>query len=111
MLFAPESATNICTAIFKSIQSLDTFPFRYSIIQTEPERTLGIRKMVVGNYLICYFVDNQSAIIIGILHAACDFHKNCLKELRFNSINRCSFCRYGLRNIFILLHCLLFAEK
>lgn len=74
-LFAPDSATDVCNKIRKAIQSLDTFPLRYSVIQTEPEKTLGIRKMVVGNYLICYLVVNQSVIIISILYAASDIHK------------------------------------
>ena len=39
------------TGIAEAIQSLNTLPERCALVESEPERTQGLRQMLVDNYL------------------------------------------------------------
>lgn len=74
-LQAPENAKQQYNRIADAILALDTFPKRYALFECEPEHSLGIRKMVVDNYLICYVVDSGIVTVIDVLYGASDVHR------------------------------------
>lgn len=73
-LLAPENAKGQYDRIADAILKLDSFPERYPVFDTEPEHSLGIRKMVVDNYLVCYVVDSDVVTVIAVFYGASDVH-------------------------------------
>ena len=80
-LQAPESAAAIYNRIANAIESLELFPARYRIMVSEPERSLAIRKMPVGNYSVCYRITGDSVNVIGIFYGASDTRPRLQKRL------------------------------
>lgn len=56
-LFAPESANNLLDKMESSIMGLTEFPERFQLIDEEPWKTEGIRKIVVNNFLVYYCIN------------------------------------------------------
>ena len=50
-LFAPEAAIQLLDKLENSIMALEEFPERYQLIDEEPWRSEGVRKIVVNNFL------------------------------------------------------------
>ncbi|MGN0342371.1 MAG: type II toxin-antitoxin system RelE/ParE family toxin [Roseburia sp.] len=69
-LFAPDAANNLLDKMEKSIYALSEFPEHYQLIEEEPWRTEGIRKIVVNNFLIYYWVDkvNRKVQITAVIY-------------------------------------------
>ncbi len=42
--------------IADEILTLDTFPQRYSIMDSEPEKQMELRRMIVDNYSVFYMI-------------------------------------------------------
>ncbi len=64
-LFALETAKSWVNFLEKEIASLNTMPLRYPLTEEEPWHTLGIRKMLVKNFLVYYLVDeNQRQVFV-----------------------------------------------
>ena len=78
-LLAPENARGQYDRIADAILKLDSFPERFRIFDAEPEHSLGIRRMVVDNYLVCYVVNLNVVTVIAVLYGASDVHSR-LKE-------------------------------
>ncbi|MDD6193393.1 MAG: type II toxin-antitoxin system RelE/ParE family toxin [Lachnospiraceae bacterium] len=57
-LFAPDAAHNLLDKMENSIMALTEFPERNQLIDEEPWRTKGIRKIVVNNFLVYYWINN-----------------------------------------------------
>lgn len=57
-LFAPDAANNLLDKMENSIMALTEFPERNQLIDEEPWRTEGIRKIVVKNFLVYYWINN-----------------------------------------------------
>lgn len=62
------------------ILTLNTFPDRFVLFDSEPEHSLGIHKMVVDNYLVCYVIDPGIVTVTAVLHGASDVHKKILER-------------------------------
>lgn len=58
-LMAPKAAENLLNELKLAIMELSALPQRYSLIDEEPWRSEGIRKIVVKNFLIYYWIDNE----------------------------------------------------
>lgn len=56
-LFAPDAANYLLDKMENSIMALAEFPERYQLIDEEPWRTEGIRKIVVNNFLVYYWIN------------------------------------------------------
>ena len=56
-LFAPEAASNLLDKMENSIMSLAEFPERFQLVKEEPWKTEEIHKLVVGNFLVYYWID------------------------------------------------------
>ena len=49
-LLEPDTAMGQYNRIAEAIQSLDILPERCALVESEPERTQGLRQMLVDNY-------------------------------------------------------------
>lgn len=74
-LQAPGNAMRQYNRIADAILTLESFPDRYGLFECEPEHSMGMHKMVVDNYLVCYFVDFGVVTVTDILYGASDVHR------------------------------------
>ena len=74
-LLAPENAMGQYNRIADAILTLETYPDRFGLFDSEPEYSLGIHKMVVDNYLVCYVIDTGVVTVTDVLYGASDIHK------------------------------------
>ena len=55
-----------------AILKLDTFPKRFKVMDTEPEHSRGIRRMLVDNYSIFYVINKSDVTVTNVLYSASD---------------------------------------
>lgn len=72
VLFAPENAMGQYNRIADEILKLNTFPERFRFMDSEPERSKGIRRMLVDNYSVFYVVKEDTVIVTNVLYSASD---------------------------------------
>ena len=63
----PVSAMEMCirdryNRIAEAIQSLNILPERCALVESEPERTQGLRQMLVDNYSVFYIVGEDRCV-------------------------------------------------
>ena len=75
VLLAPENAVGQYNRIADEILKLDVFPERFRIMDSEPEHSNGIRRMVVDNYSVFYVVKEDRVIVTDVLYSASDIEK------------------------------------
>ena len=73
-LLAPENAMGQYNRIAEAILTLESFPERYPIFDSEPEHSWEMRRMVVDNYLVCYIVDPGKVTVTDVLFGASNVH-------------------------------------
>jgi len=73
-LLAPGNAIGQYNRIADAILSLDEYPNRFELFESEPEHSWGMHKMVVDNYLVCYIVDDDTVTVTDVLYGASDVH-------------------------------------
>lgn len=71
-LLAPEYAMDQYNRIAEAVLKLDTFPERFRIMNSEPEHSKKIRRMLVDNYSVFYVIREESVIVTNILYSASD---------------------------------------
>ena len=76
---APENAMGQYNRIADAILTLDEFPDRYGLFDSEPEHSMGLHRMIVDNYLVCYVIDTKVVTVTDVLYGASDIH-NRLKR-------------------------------
>lgn len=59
-LMAPDAAHNLLNKMKAEITKLSSFQKKHDLIDEEPWRTEGVRKIVVKNFLIYYWVDDEN---------------------------------------------------
>ena len=74
-LLTPENAMGQYNRIAEAILTLDTYPDRFGLFDSEPEHSLGIHKMIVDNYLVYYMIDPGVVTVTDVLYGASDAHK------------------------------------
>lgn len=79
-LMAPGNAMGQYNRIAGAILTLDSFPERFALFESEPEHSLGIRKMVVDNYIVCYVIDPGVVTVTNVLYGASDIHGRLQKH-------------------------------
>ena len=82
-LYSMDSAIRQYDRIANAILTLKTFPKRIPLVSFEPERSLGLRKLVIDNYLICYVVDDDTVTVTDVLYGASDI-KSRISERHSN---------------------------
>lgn len=80
-LLSPENALGQYDRIADVILSLRIFPERYRLVEFEPERSQGLRRMLVDNYSVFYVLREDRVIVTGVLYSASDIERR-LKERR-----------------------------
>ena len=73
-LLAPENAMGQNNRIAEAILTLESYPERYPIFDSEPEHSWEMRRMVVDNYLVCYIVDPGKVTVTDVLFGASNVH-------------------------------------
>ena len=76
VLRAPENAMGQYNRIADEILKLDVFPERFRIMDSEPERLKGIRRMLVDNYSVFYVIRDDRVIVTDVLYSASDIGEN-----------------------------------
>lgn len=62
-LHEPTTAAKIYGFIKKEILTLSKMPFRYSVVNEEPYRSIGVRRIPVENYTAFYVVDENEKTV------------------------------------------------
>ena len=73
-LLSPENAMGQYNRIADAILTLDSLPDRFALFESEPERSWGMRRMVLDNYLVCYIVDPGIVTVTDVLYGASNVH-------------------------------------
>lgn len=72
VLLAPENAMGQYNRIADAILKLDQMPERFRIMDSEPEHTNGIRRMLVDNFSVIYMIQDDAVIVTNVLYSASD---------------------------------------
>ena len=70
-LQVPKAAEKQVSRIRKTIRSLNTMPVRYTLVEWEPWRSMGMRRVPIDNYTVFYLVDEDkcSVTVVRIFYA------------------------------------------
>ena len=73
-LQVPTTAHRLLDTLEESISSLSQQPARFASVKEEPWHGLGIHKMLVKNFLVCYWIneDEREVQVIAVLYARRD---------------------------------------
>ena len=71
-LLSPENAIGQYNRIADEILTLDMFPQRYRIMDSEPEKQMELRRMIVDNYSVFYTIREDKVIVTDVLYTASD---------------------------------------
>ena len=71
-LLSPENAMGQYNRIADEILTLETFPQRYRIMDSEPEKQMELRRMIVDNYSVFYTIREDKVIVTDVLYTASD---------------------------------------
>ncbi len=71
-LYAPGTADNLMELIESSLLRLQTYPYSGHPVLDEPLKIRGYRRLIAGNYLAFYLIDEQDkqVVIMRILYNA-----------------------------------------
>lgn len=78
VLQAPENAIDQYNRIADAILTLDTLAERIRIMESEPERSKEMRRLLVDNYSVFYVIQRDKVIVTDVLYSASDI-ENRLK--------------------------------
>ena len=62
-LLVPDVALAWSDRLQKEISKLDTFPLRYPLVEEEPWKNYGIRKMPVENFIVYYLPEEETKTV------------------------------------------------
>lgn len=84
-LCAPQAAMHLLDRLESSISSLTEYPERFQLIDDEPWRSEGIRRIVVNNFLVYYWINisDRRVHVVAIIYSK----RNQLEQLRHIDIN------------------------
>lgn len=79
-LKAPENAMRQYDRIAEAIEGLRIFPERVKLMESEPERIMRLRQLVVDNYSAFYVIEDMQVIVTRVLYSATDISKRLLED-------------------------------
>lgn len=87
VLLEPRTAGNLYRLLKEEILSLKQMPERYPYEDDDRLRALGIRKLLVKNYKVLYFVDTERQLVqvASVVYAGRDISK-LLDETEFENV-------------------------
>lgn len=71
-LLSPDAAMEQYNRIADEILTLDIFPQRNRVMDSEPERRMELRRMFVDNYTLFYTIRGYRVIVTDVLYSASD---------------------------------------
>lgn len=71
-LFSPIAAMKQYNRIAEAILSLERMPERIKVMDSEPERSQGIRKMDVDRYSVIFTIYDKAVSVVRVLYSASD---------------------------------------
>ena len=74
-LLSPENAMGQYNRIADAILKLDVMPERFRIMDSEPECSKELRRMLVDNYSVFYVVNEDSVIVTNVLYTPSDMER------------------------------------
>lgn len=74
-LGSTENAAGQYDRIAEAILSLAELPERCSLVLFEPERSAGLRRMLVDHYSVFYIVREAQVIVTSVLYSASDIER------------------------------------
>lgn len=80
---SPQNAMGQYNRISEKILTLETMPERYGLFDMEPEHSLGIHKMIVDKYVVCYVIDPGIVTITDVLYGGSDVHSRLQERHKF----------------------------
>ncbi|USF27633.1 hypothetical protein N510_002589 [Firmicutes bacterium ASF500] len=80
-LQAPETAVRQYRRIADEILTLSSFPARYGTVSFEPERSAGLRRMLVDRYSVFYVIRDSHVVVTSILYSASDLERRLKDRL------------------------------
>ena len=78
-LQSPENAMGQYNRIADHVLELGFFPEKFRVVDFEPERSQGLRRMLANNYSIFYVFKDETVTVTRVLYSASDIEKR-LKE-------------------------------
>jgi plasmid stabilization system protein ParE len=79
-LVAPVAAANQYDRITDAILTLEEMPDRIRIMDSEPGRSKGLRRLPVDNYSVFYVVKSEIVLVTRVLYSASDVDKRLSEE-------------------------------
>ena len=78
-LQSPENAMGQYNRIADRVLELGFFPEKFRLVAFEPERSQGLRRMLIDNYSVFYVFKEELVTVTRVLYSASDIEKR-LKE-------------------------------
>ena len=72
VLQSPENAMDQYNRIADAILTLDTMAERIRIMESEPERSKEMRRLLVDNYSVFFVIQRDKVIVTDVLYSASD---------------------------------------
>ena len=66
--------------IAEAIEGLNVFPERVKLVESELERIMGLRQLVIDNYSVFYVIENMDVIVTRVLYSAMDISRRLLED-------------------------------
>ncbi|MCL1875519.1 MAG: type II toxin-antitoxin system RelE/ParE family toxin [Synergistaceae bacterium] len=79
-LLVPVTAAKQYDRIAEAILSLENMPERIKIMDSEPERSKGLRALIVDNYTVFFVIGHEKVYIARVLYSASDISKRLSEE-------------------------------
>lgn len=79
-LQASENAMGQYNRIAEAIEGLNVFPERVKLVESEPERIMGLRQLVIDNYSAFYVIEDIDVIVTRVLYTAMDISRRLLED-------------------------------
>lgn len=79
-LQAPENAMGQYNRIAEAIEGLNVFLERVKLVESEPERIMGLRQLVIDNYSVFYVIEDMDVIVTRVLYSAMDISRRLLED-------------------------------
>lgn len=84
-MLEPVIALTWSNRLQNQISELDTFPLRYPLVEDEPWKSYGIRKMSAENFIVYYLLEEETETVwvTAVVYGSRD-QLNALKNMTIN---------------------------
>lgn len=85
VLKEPGTAKKMLATLWKEIGSLDAMPQRIALVYREPWRSKGVRRMLVKNYFVYFWIDEAKAKVqVTAVVCAQSDQERVLRQMRLD---------------------------